>query len=113
MPKPPVRSVKVPADAGVLFCAGCSCSVCSRLVIISAFILCRCLGGALFQRKVGGVEYMLVLGPCGYLLFGNLPAGNLCDGGGHVYRRVAACLQGKAAHVVAAMLADEAEGVLG
>jgi hypothetical protein len=56
---------------------------------------------------------MLVLGPCGYLLFGNLPAGNLCDGGGHVYRRVAACLQGKAAHVVAAMLADEAEGVLG
>ena len=67
----------------------------------------------MFQRKVGGVEYMLVLGPCGYLLFGNLPAGNLCDGGGHVYRRVAACLQGKAAHVVAAMLADEAEGVLG
>ena len=66
----------------------------------------------MFQRKVGGVEYMLDISQRGKLLFGNLPAGNLCDGGGHVYRRVAACLQGKAAHVVAAMLADEAEGVL-
>ena len=63
-------------DVLVLYVAGC---------YNLRFILCRCLGGALFQRKVGGVEYMLVLGPCGYLLFGNLPAGNLCDGGGHVY----------------------------
>lgn len=71
------------------------------------------LGRSIVPEKGGRGRVYARSRPMRVSSLGNLPAGNLCDGGGHVYRRVAACLQGKAAHVVAAMLADEAEGVLG
>ena len=71
-------------------------SPCFQQVSYNLCLVSRChFGGALLQRKVDWVEYVFVFGPCRYLLFGNLPAKDLRDGGRHIHRGITVCLQSR------------------
>ena len=73
----------------------------------------RGFGRALLQREAGRTENAFGGSPCRDFGPENLQAGYLGEGGGQVYTGQGAGVQGQGAHVVAGVLADEAEGFVG